>query len=422
MNLGRCMLRECKTCKFETRCFKEYQNEYTKIKITELKPAEYNPRKDLKPEDIEYQKIKRSITEFGYVAPIIINNDMTVISGHQRLKVLEELGYNEVECVIVELNKNKEKALNIALNKISGDWDNAKLEELLAELKETDIDMDITGFSFDEVDNILKDVVGSKEDEFDLEEELKEIEQPISKLGDIWILGKHRLMCGDSTEKEAVLQLMKSKEADMILTDPPYNVNYEGGTKEKLTIKNDNMEDTLFYNFLIDAFRNMYDSIKCGGSIYVFHSDTEGMNFRNAFKTVGFKLAECLVWVKNKFVMGRQDYQWRHEPILYGWKEGKAHYFTDSRNQTTVLEFDKPIKNEEHPTMKPIDLLAYLIKNSSKENELILDLFGGSGSTLIAAEQTNRKCYMMELDPKYCDVIIRRWEKLTGQKAELEKK
>lgn len=182
------------------------------------------------------------------------------------------------------------------------------------------------------------------------------------------------------------------------------------------------MEDTLFYNFLIDAFRNMYDSIKCGGSIYVFHSDTEGMNFRNAFKTVGFKLAECLVWVKNKFVMGRQDYQWRHEPILYGWKEGKAHYFTDSRNQTTVLEFDKPIKNEEHPTMKPIDLLAYLIKNSSKENELILDLFGGSGSTLIAAEQTNRKCYMMELDPKYCDVIIRRWEKLTGQKAELEKK
>ncbi len=229
-------------------------------------------------------------------------------------------------------------------------------------------------------------------------------------------------MCGDSTQKEAVLQLMKSKEADMILTDPPYNVNYEGGTKEKLTIKNDNMEDTLFYNFLIDAFRNMYDSIKCGGSIYVFHSDTEGMNFRNAFKTVGFKLAECLVWVKNKFVMGRQDYQWRHEPILYGWKEGKAHYFTDSRNQTTVLEFDKPIKNEEHPTMKPIDLLAYLIKNSSKENELILDLFGGSGSTLIAAEQTNRKCYTMELDPKYCDVIIRSWEKLTGQKAELEKK
>lgn len=349
---------------------------------------------------------------------------MTIIGGHQRLKILEDLGYTEIECVVVDYDKNKEKGCNITFNNenVSGEWDKLKLEELMAELKKEDFNMENTGFSFDEVDDILKDITGSKEDEFDLEEELKEIEQPISKLGDIWILGKHRLMCGDSTEKEAVLQLMKSKEADMILTDPPYNVNYEGGTKEKLTIKNDNMEDTLFYNFLIDAFRNMYDSIKCGGSIYVFHADTEGMNFRNAFKTVGFKLAECLVWVKNKFVMGRQDYQWRHEPILYGWKEGKAHYFTDSRNQTTVLEFDKPIKNEEHPTMKPIDLLAYLIKNSSKENELILDLFGGSGSTLIAAEQTNRKCYTMELDPKYCDVIIRRWEKLTGQKAELEKK
>lgn len=395
-----------------------------KIKITELKPAKYNPRKDLKPEDEEYQKIKKSITEYGCVIPLVVNKDMTIIGGHQRLKILEDLGYTEIECVVVDYDKNKEKGCNITLNNenVSGEWDKLKLEELMAELKKEDFNMENTGFSFDEVDDILKDITGSKEDEFDLEEELKEIEQPISKLGDIWILGKHRLMCGDSTQKEAVLQLMKSKEADMILTDPPYNVNHEGGTKEKLTIKNDNMEDTLFYNFLIDAFRNMYDSIKCGGSIYVFHADTEGMNFRNAFKTVGFKLAECLVWVKNKFVMGRQDYQWRHEPILYGWKEGKAHYFTDSRNQTTVLEFDKPIKNEEHPTMKLIDLLAYLIKNSSKENELILDLFGGSGSTLIAAEQTNRKCYMMELDPKYCDVIIRRWEKLTGQKAELEKK
>lgn len=403
-----------------------------KIKITELKPAEYNPRKDLKPEDIEYQKIKKSITEFGYVAPIIINNDMTVISGHQRLKVLDELGYNEVECVIVELSKNKEKALNIALNKISGDWDNAKLEELLAELKETDIDLDITGFSFDEVDNILKDITGSKEDEFDIQQDLDEIDEPITKNGDIWILGKHKLMCGDSTQKEQVLCLMNNQEADMILTDPPYNVAVNDEDEESLKvrhrrldglkIKNDNMNETEFYNFLLDSFKNMYENVKYGGSVYVFHADTEGLNFRNAFKSCGFKLAQCLVWVKNTFVMCRQDYQWRHEPILYGWKEGKAHYFTDSRNQTTVLEFDKPIKNEEHPTMKPIDLLAYLIKNSSKENELILDLFGGSGSTLIAAEQTNRKCYMMELDPKYCDVIIRRWEKLTGQKAELEKK
>lgn len=396
--------------------------EIREIEISKLKRAEYNPRKELTPEDLEYQQLRKSIVEFGYVVPVVVNSDMTVIGGHQGLTVLEDLGYKKIECSVQNLNKTQEKALNLALNKINGIWDNDKLEKILAELKETDIDMDVTGFSFDEVDDILKDVTGSKEDDFDLEEELKEIEKPISKLGDIWILGKHRLMCGDSTQKEDVMHLMNNQEADMILTDPPYNVNYEGGTKEKLTIKNDNMEDTLFYDFLIDAFKNMYDSIKSGGSIYVFHADTEALNFRNAFKTVGFKLAQCLVWVKNKFVMGRQDYQWKHEPILYGWKDGKAHYFIDSRNQTTVLEFDKPIKNEEHPTMKPIDLLVYLIKNSSKEKELILDLFGGSGSTLIAAEQTNRKCYTMELDPKYCDVIIRRWENLTGQKAELEKK
>lgn len=392
-----------------------------KIKIESLKPAEYNPRKDLKPEDEEYQKIKKSITEFGYVAPVIVNSNMTVIGGHQRLKVLKELGYTEVECVVVDLDQEKEKALNIALNKISGDWDNDKLEELLAELKQTDIDMDITGFSFDEVDEILKDITGSKEDDFDLDQALDEIEEPISKRGDVWILGKNRLMCGDSTQKEDVMRLMNSQEADMLLTDPPYNVDYEGKTSEALKIENDNMSETEFYNFLLDSFKNMFDSIKYGGSAYVFHADTEGLNFRNAFKSCGFKLAQCLVWVKNTFVMGRQDYQWRHEPILYGWKPGAGHYFVDNRKQSTVLEFDKPSRNAEHPTMKPVDLLVYLIKNSSKENDLILDLFGGSGSTLIAAEQTQRRCYTMELDPKYCDVIIKRWENLTGEKAILEK-
>ncbi len=392
-----------------------------KISIEKLKPAEYNPRKDLKPEDEEYQKIKKSLIEFGYVAPVIVNSDMTVIGGHQRLKVLKELGYTEIECNVVDLDKAKEKALNIALNKITGEWDNTKLEELLAELKETDIDMDMTGFSFDEVDNMLKDITGSKEDDFDLDQALNEIEEPISKPGDVWILGRHRLMCGNSTQKEDVMHLMNKQEADMLLTDPPYNVDYEGKTSAALKIENDNMNETEFYNFLIDAFRNMYESIKHGGSIYVFHADTEGLNFRNAFKAVGFKLAQCLVWVKNTFVMGRQDYQWRHEPILYGWKEGAGHYFVDNRKQSTVLEFDKPSRNAEHPTMKPIDLLVYLIKNSSKENDIILDLFGGSGSTLIAAEQIQRTCYTMELDPKYCDVIIKRWENLTGQKAILEK-
>ena len=392
-----------------------------KISIEKLKPAEYNPRKDLKPEDEEYQKIKRSLIEFGYVAPVIVNADMTVIGGHQRLKVLKELGYTEIECNIVDLDKTKEKALNIALNKISGEWDNAKLEELLAELKNEDIDMDITGFSFDEVDNILKDITGSKEDDFDIDQALSEIDEPVTKPGDIWILGKNRLMCGDSTVKENVDKLMNDKLADFILTDPPYNVDYEGKTVDALKIENDNMSETEFYNFLLDAFRNMFEKIKYGGSIYVFHADTEGLNFRNAFKSVGFKLAQCLVWVKNTFVMGRQDYQWRHEPILYGWKEGAGHYFIDDRKQSTVLEFDKPTRNAEHPTMKPIDLLVYLIKNSSKENDLILDLFGGSGSTLIAAEQVKRCCYTMELDPKYCDVIVKRWELLTGEKAILEK-
>lgn len=392
-----------------------------KINIEKLKAAEYNPRKDLKPEDEEYQKIKRSILEFGYVAPIIVNADMTVIGGHQRLKVLKELGYEEVECNIVDLDKTKEKALNIALNKITGEWDNSKLEELLAELKETDIDMDMTGFTFDEVDNILKDIEGSKEDDFDLDQALNEIEEPTTRPGDIWILGNNRLMCGDSTQKEQVMRLMDKQEADMLLTDPPYNVDYEGKTVDALKIENDNMTSTEFYNFLLDSFRNMFEVTKCGSSVYVFHADTEGLNFRNAFNAVGFKLAQCLVWVKNTFVMGRQDYQWRHEPILYGWKEGAGHYFINDRKQSTVLEFDKPTRNAEHPTMKPIDLLVYLIKNSSKENDLILDLFGGSGSTLIAAEQVKRRCYTMELDPKYCDVIVKRWELLTGEKAVLKK-
>lgn len=416
-----CMKRECKNCIYESKCFekKESTMNIQKINILKLKPSEYNPRKDLQPEDEEYIKIKNSILEFGYVAPVIINADMTVIGGHQRLKVLKELGYEEIQCIVVDLDKNKEKALNLALNKISGEWDNDKLEAILAELKETDIDINVTGFSNDEIDDILKDIIGSNEDDFDLEEALDEIEEPTTKVGDVWILGKHRLLCGDSTKQEDVMCLMNNREADMLLTDPPYNVDYEGTAGK---IENDNMNETEFYNLLIDAFKNMHLVAKAGCPIYVFHADTEGLNFRNAFKNAGFKLAQCLVWVKNTFVMGRQDYQWKHEPILYGWKEGKAHYFIDSRSQNTVLEFDKPTRNAEHPTMKPIDLLVYLIKNSSKENNLIVDLFGGSGSSLIAAEQSNRICYTMELDPRYCDVIIKRWETLTGQKAELEKK
>lgn len=393
-----------------------------KIQIDKLIPATYNPRKDLKPNDAEYIKIKNSIENFGFVSPLVINKDMTVIGGHQRLKVLKELGFTELECIIVDLDKTNEKALNIALNKIQGDWDEEKLEALLQELKLEDFDTNLTGFDFDEVDEILKDVNGSKEDDFDVDSAYEEIENPITKPGDIWILGNHKLMCGDSTQKEDVMHLMNNQDADMLLTDPPYNVDYVGKTAEALKIKNDNMNDNQFYEFLKKVFENMYSVTKEGASIYVFHADTEGLNFRRAFKDSGYKLAECLIWKKDCFVMGRQDYQWQHEPILYGWKEGAAHHFINDRTQSTILEFDRPKQSTLHPTMKPIDLIAKLIKNSSKENDTILDLFGGNGSTIIAAEQLNRNCYAMELDPKYCDVIVKRWESLTNKEAILEKR
>ena len=393
-----------------------------KIKIDKLIPATYNPRKNLKPNDAEYVKIENSIEKFGFVSPLVINKDMTVIGGHQRLKVLKEMGIVEVECIIVDLDKTNEKALNIALNKIQGDWDEEKLEALLQELKLEDFDTNLTGFDFDEVDEILKDVNGSKEDDFDVDSAYEEIEEPITKPGDVWILGKHRLMCGDSAQKEDVMRLMNNQDADMLLTDPPYNVDYVGKTSEALKIKNDNMSDNQFYEFLKKVFENMYSVTKEGASIYVFHADTEGLNFRKAFKDAGYKLAECLIWKKDCFVMGRQDYQWQHEPILYGWKEGAAHHFINDRTQSTILEFDRPRQSSLHPTMKPIDLVARLLKNSSKENDKILDLFGGSGSTIIAAEQLNRNCYTMELDPKYCDVIVKRWESLTNKEAILERR
>lgn len=396
--------------------------ELKKQKIGDLKIATYNPRKELNEKDKEYQKIKNSIIEFGYVAPIIINADKTVISGHQRLKVLKDLGITEVECIVVDLDKTNEKALNIALNKIQGDWDEDKLEALLQELKLEEFDMNLTGFDFDEVDEILNDINGTKEDNFDVDSAYEEIEEPITKPGDVWILGKHRLMCGDSAQKEDVMRLMNNQDADMLLTDPPYNVDYVGKTSEALKIKNDNMSDNQFYEFLKKVFENMYSVTKEGASIYVFHADTEGLNFRKAFKDAGYKLAECLIWKKDCFVMGRQDYQWQHEPILYGWKEGAAHHFINDRTQSTILEFDRPRQSSLHPTMKPIDLVARLLKNSSKENDKILDLFGGSGSTIIAAEQLNRNCYTMELDPKYCDVIVKRWESLTNKEAILERR
>jgi len=370
-------------------------------KIDELKPYKNNPRKN----DKAVKAVADSIKEFGFKVPIILDSNMEIIAGHTRLKAAIKLKYKEVPCIIADdLTPDQVRAFRLVDNKVGelAEWD---IDLLNIELSE--IELDLTPFDF----KIEKTVNDIEEDEF----EVVLPDEPKSKKGDIYILGNHRLMCGDSTNKDDVEKLMNGNKADMVFTDPPYNVNYEGGTGMK--IQNDNMLDANFYNFLLSAFDNMYENTKMGGAIYVCHADTESLNFRTAFKNSGYKLAECLIWVKSSLVMGRQDYHWRHEPILYGWKEGAAHYFIDDRTQDTVWEFKKPKRNALHPIMKPLELCAKAIYNSSRSGDIILDLFGGSGSTLIASEQLDRSCYMMELDEKYVDVIIDRWEKYTGRKA-----
>lgn len=296
-----------------------------KIQVNKLIPATYNPRKDLKPSDEEYIKIKNSIENFGFVSPLVINKDMTVIGGHQRLKVLIELGYTEIECIVVDLDKTSEKALNIALNKIQGDWDEEKLESLLKELKTENFDLGLTGFDSEEINDLLEDFFETTEDEFDVDKAVEEIKTPISKKGDIWILGNHRLMCGDSTSAEDVNNLINGATMDLCITDPPYNVNYgsinesgygkqrENGNK----ILNDNMDDESFYLFLKAFYTQMIRVLKPGGAYYIFHADTEGYNFRKALIDAGGQVKQNLIWVKNTFVLGRQDYQWKHEPCLY---------------------------------------------------------------------------------------------------------
>src|SRR3989339_781079 len=303
--------------------------------------------------------------------------------------------------VAIEAVANSIKAFGLADNKTAelATWDFSKLEEELF-----NIDMDMLQFGFEELESLVPD--NATDDDFDISDEIPET--PFSELGDIYELGGHRLMCGDSTSSNDVKKLVDDVKVDMIFTDPPYNVDYEGTAGK---IKNDKMEDNNFYLFLYDAFNNMFENIKPGGAIYVCHADTEGLNFRNAYKNAGFKLAECFIWVKNALVLGRQDYHWRHEPILYGWKEGAAHYFVDDRSQDTIWEYNKPRKNEEHPTMKPLELVGKAIANSSRRHETILDLFGGSGSTMIAADQLDRKSCLMELDERFVDVIVKRYIK-----------
>jgi DNA modification methylase len=373
--------------------------------VSTLQEYENNPRNN----DEAIKAVANSIREFGFKVPIVITSDNVIIAGHTRLKASVSLGLEEVPCIIADdLNDEQIKAFRLADNKTAelATWDLSKLEDELAHL-----DMDMLQFGFEEMEELLPD--NAADDDFDVDDEIPEI--PFSQPGDIYELGPHRLMCGDSTDSEQVKTLLDGKEVDMIFTDPPYNVDYEGTAGK---IKNDKMEDDTFYLFLLDAFKNMFEHTKPGGAIYCCHADTEGLNFRNAFKNAGYKLAECLIWVKNALVLGRQDYHWRHEPILYGWKEGAAHYFVDDRSQDTIWEYNKPRKNEEHPTMKPLELVGKAISNSSRRHESILDLFGGSGSTMIAADQLDRKSFLMELDEKFIDVTVKRYIKHKGSEED----
>lgn len=384
--------------------------------IAELKPADYNPRKDLQPGDPEYEKLKRSLTEFGYVEPVIWNSTTGhVIGGHQRLKVLEDLGHTDVDVIVVELDETREKALNIALNKISGEWDNDKLALLIADLDASDFDAELTGFDDAEIAQLIGslDEGEVEDDEFDLTAALEAA--TFVERGDVWTLGRHRLVCGDATSADDIATLMDGKRANLVLTDPPYNVAFE--SSDGLSIKNDKMDREKFYDFLLSAFTNMVGVCEKGASAYVFHADTEGLNFRRAFVEAGFYLSGCCIWVKDSLVLGRSPYQWQHEPVLFGWvKTGKHKWYAD-RKQTAIWNFAKPRRNANHPTSKPLDLLAYPIGNSTQANTIVLDTFAGSGSTLMAAEATDRICYCMELDEKYASVILRRYADATGDAA-----
>lgn len=381
--------------------------EIIKLKIDEVIPYENNPRNN--DEAVAY--VAESIKQCGYCSPIIIDEDNVILCGHTRLKALNQLGYKEVECVRKSgMTDEQKKKYRILDNKTAevAEWNFDLLEEELKDLDFGDFD-----FGFDDMPE-LAEPVDITEDEVP---EVDDKSDPITKLGDIWQLGKHRLMCGDSTDASAVAALMNGKEADLLLTDPPYNVAYEGKTDDALTIENDKMGVDEFYDFLTSAFSAAVGALKAGGAFYVWFASREHINFETALKSAGLEVRQELIWAKNTMVLGRQDYQWKHEPCLYGWKDGAGHNWYSDRCQTTVLEFNKPARNGEHPTMKPVELFAYQIQNSTKKGEAVLDLFGGSGTTIIACEQTGRIGYSMELDPKYCDVIIKRYENLTGKKA-----
>jgi DNA modification methylase len=384
------------------------------IAIDKLIPYANNARTH---SDEQIKKIQASLREFGFVNPVLIDKDCGIIAGHGRVEAAKREGMTEVPCVWVEhLTEAQKKAYILADNRLALDagWDMEVLKVELAGLQDIDFNIDLTGFNSEE----LSDIFGEEELEAvedDYEVELPE--EPKTKLGDIYQLGRHRLICGDSTDPKVIHKLMDGARVDLFLTDPPYNVDYEGKTKDRLKIKNDTMADDDFRQFLRDAFLAADDVMKGGAVFYIWHADLEGYNFRGACHDIGWEVRQCLVWNKNSMVMGRQDYHWKHEPCLYGWKSGAGHLWSSDRKQTTILNFDRPSKSENHPTMKPVKLFDYQIQNNTKSEDIVLDTFAGSGTTVIACEQNGRTAYCCELDPKFCDVIIDRWETLTGEKA-----
>ena len=368
--------------------------------------------------DAQVAQIAASIKEFGFTNPVLIDVGGGIIAGHGRVLAARKLGLSEVPCIRLEhLTEAQKRAYVIADNRLAlnSGWDTEMLKVEFADLQELGFNLELTGFELDEIKELLAPV--GTEGLTDPDDAPPLPETPRTVQGDIWVMGKSRLLCGDSTSMDDLAKLCEGQLVDMWLTDPPYNVAYEGCTKEKLTIKNDSMGDDQFRHFLRDAYTAADTVMKPGAVFYIWHADSEGYNFRGAAKDAGWTVRQCLIWEKSSMVMGRQDYHWKHEPCLYGWKEGAGHLWAADRKQTTILEFDKPSRNGEHPTMKPVALFEYQMLNNTKGGDIVLDSFGGSGTTLVAAEKNGRIAYLMELDPKYCDVIVKRWQNFTGKIA-----
>jgi site-specific DNA-methyltransferase (adenine-specific) len=406
-------------------------NQIEHLLVSSLIPYARNSRTH---SDEQVSQIAGSIREFGFTNPVLIDADGTIIAGHGRVMAAKKLGLETVPCIrLGHLTPSQVRAYVIADNKLAlnAGWDDQMLRSELESLQEDGFNMDLTGFSDEELAELLEPEVVEGETDPDQTPEVPV--EPITKLGDVWILGNHRLMCGDSTRIESAKRLMGDDLADLLITDPPYNVDMTAknemlqkagkARKDESTfgIQNDKMSDDDFRQFLRDVYSTANSVMRDGAVFYIWHADSEGYNFRGACIDVEWKIRQCLVWVKSVFAIGRSDYHWKHEPCLYGWKDGASHYWGSDRSQTTVLDFKKPAKSELHPTMKPVELFEYQIGNSSKANDVVLDLFGGSGTTAIACERLSRKARLMELDPKYCDVIVKRWEDFTGKKAVLEK-